>query len=721
MRLDWQRRAVIFFAAFLLILSAVLVFFAIREAEREKLLKEKEIEAERQRLAETIDTRASSLVGEAESRVLEAVEKTRGEAGAGEPSQAIALLKDSLTDIPLVSEVFVVDDESQIAFLDAKPLYLLPGEKRGPKEIVRSLVNDERWKQAEAAEFRLNDQSRAAALYGTLAARTADPDLDALFLNRQARCYAKSGQHEKALASYGRQLEIGLPDLASEGIPLEVTALFQIGNIHLQRGQGAEAAEAFIELYQGLVETRWPLTRAQFFSFKKLTEDRFQTAVGELDASLRAERDTRLEELKKRETKQLAWTGILEKVGERIIPRMRLEALDLNADSGSFLRIAEAADSGSLLVSFFSPDKNTMFGLIIDPQALADGLFPPGSGQPGPEGGWSIAVVDESGKPVASRGLVSPGTSEKSTEPQLVFRGAFTDSFPPWKIDIYRSGAGAAEKEFRMRRAVYVLSLAAVIAALFFGGYLAIRSTARELKLAKLKSDFTATVSHEFRTPLTSIRYMAELLQRGRVRDEGRKQEYYETITGESERLSRLVENLLDFSKIEAGMKEYRFEETDIAALVADVASRFRQQAALKNFSLETEIKDGIPVIPADKDSLARAVLNLLDNAVKYSGGNPRVILRIWSGDEVISIQVEDHGIGISKSEQKKIFEKFYRSESALESDVKGSGIGLPLVEHVVRAHGGKVLLESEPDKGTRVTIRLPVRRPEEKKEGKNG
>jgi signal transduction histidine kinase/tetratricopeptide (TPR) repeat protein len=721
MRLDWQRRAVILFAAFLLILSAVLVFFAVREAEREKLLKEREIEAERQRLIETIDARAKALVGEAEGRVFEAIEKVQAEAGVAEPFPSAILLKIPFSDIALVSEVFVVDDKEQIIFFVDRPLYLLPGEKRRPREIGRTLENNERWKQAEAAEFRLNDHSRAAALYGALATGTADPALDALFLNRQARCYAKSGQHEKALVSYTRQLEIGLPDLASEGIPLEVTALFQIGNILLQSGQRAEAAEAFLDLDQGLVETRWPLTRDQFFSFKKLAEGRIQTAVGELEAPLRAEWDGRLEDIKKREAKQLAWTGILEKVGQRIIPRMRLEAHDPNADSRSFLRIAEPADSGSLLVSFFSLDKNAVFGLIIDPQALADGLFPPSSGQPGPEGGWSIAVVDESGKPVASRGLVSPGTSEKSTEPQLVFRGAFTDSFPPWKINIYRSGAGAAEKEFRMRRAVYVLSLAAVIAALFFGGYLAIRSTARELKLAKLKSDFTATVSHEFRTPLTSIRYMAELLQRGRVRDEGRKQEYYETITGESERLSRLVENLLDFSKIEAGMKEYRFEETDIAALVADVAGRFRQQAALKNFSLETEIKDGIPVIPADKDSLARAVLNLLDNAVKYSGGNPRVILRIWSGDEVISIQVEDHGIGISKSEQKKIFEKFYRSESALESDVKGSGIGLPLVEHVVRAHGGKVLLESEPDKGTRVTIRLPVRRPEEKKEGKNG
>jgi signal transduction histidine kinase len=201
---------------------------------------------------------------------------------------------------------------------------------------------------------------------------------------------------------------------------------------------------------------------------------------------------------------------------------------------------------------------------------------------------------------------------------------------------------------------------------------------------------------------------MAELLQRGRVRDDARKQQYYETITGESERLSRLVENLLDFSKIEAGVKEYRMEETDIAALAADVIGRFRQQAAFKDFTLETEIADGLPLIRADKDALGRALLNLLDNAVKYSGGNPCVTLRVWSGEDAVNFQVEDLGIGIAKAEQKKIFEKFYRSESALQSSVKGSGIGLPLVEHVVRAHGGKVLLESEPGKGTRVTIGLP-------------
>jgi signal transduction histidine kinase len=699
MRLDWQRRAVILFSVFLLVLSVTLVFFALREAEREKLLKEREIEGARQQLIETIDGRASSLISEAENRFLEAARKLP--VGA-EPAQAVAALKGPLGDIPLVSEAFFVDDKDQVVFLGARPLFLLPGEEQKSREIGRSLENDERWKRAEAAEFRLSDYSQAAAIYQELAARTADPALDALLLNRLARCYTKSGQQEKALGAYRRQLQIGLPDIASDGIPLEITALYQIGNIHLHRGQRTEAAGAFLDLYQGLLGSKWPLTKDQFLSFRKLAEERFGNAVGELDAALRADWEGRLQDLKKIEGERLAKTGILEKVRERIIPRMRLEASEMDAESGRFLRIAEPVDSGLLLASFIPLDRNTMLGLLLDPQTLAGGLFPPDSGKPKPEEGWSVAIVDESRKVVAGQGLISPETPEKSGEPKRVFTGAFADSFPPWAIEIHQSGGGAAERQFRLRRTIYILSLAAVIAALFFGGFLAIRSTAKELRLAKLKSDFTATVSHEFRTPLTSIRYLAELLQRGRVPDEARKQQYYETITGESERLSKM-------------------EETDIANLAADVAGRFRQQAAFKDFTLETEIEEGLPIIPADKDSLARAVFNLLDNAVKYSGGNPRVVLRAWSGEDAVNIQVEDHGIGISKPEQKKIFEKFYRSESALESDVKGSGIGLPLVQHVVRAHGGKVLLESEPGKGTRVTIRLPVRRPEEKKEGENG
>ena len=363
---------------------------------------------------ETIDGRAKSLIGEAESRVLEAAKKG---------------LKESLADLPLVSDVFLVDDKNQVVFLGPKPLFLLPGEKQRSREIARSLENDERWKRAEAAEFRLNDQSLAAALYQDLAAKPADPAQDALILNRLARCYMKLGQLEKALAAYRQQLQIGLSDLTSEGIPLEITALYQIGNVLLLRGRKAEAAGAFLELYQGLLDAKWALSRSQFESFGKLAEDRFQTAVGGLDASLRADWDGRLQDLKKTEAERLDKTGLLEKGRERIIPRMRLEARETDADSGRFLRIAEPMDSGLLLASFLPLDTNTMLGLLLDPQALAGGLFPQTSGKPEPEEGWSVAIVDESGKVVVGQGLVSPEVSEESGGPPLVFPGAFAASF----------------------------------------------------------------------------------------------------------------------------------------------------------------------------------------------------------------------------------------------------------------------------------------------------
>jgi signal transduction histidine kinase len=228
------------------------------------------------------------------------------------------------------------------------------------------------------------------------------------------------------------------------------------------------------------------------------------------------------------------------------------------------------------------------------------------------------------------------------------------------------------------------------------------------LKLAKLKSDFVSTVSHEFRTPLTSIRYLADLLQRGRVRKEDRKQQYYETITQEGERLSRLIENILDFSKIEAGVKEYEFAETDAAEMCRDVISRFQHQVSPQEFAIESEVSEELPQIYADKEALSRALFNLLDNAMKYSGDSRRISLRAWPDESNIFIEVEDKGVGIAREEQQRVFEKFYRSDTIHESSIKGSGIGLTIVDHIVKAHGGEVCLESELGKGTKVRLRLP-------------
>jgi signal transduction histidine kinase len=161
-------------------------------------------------------------------------------------------------------------------------------------------------------------------------------------------------------------------------------------------------------------------------------------------------------------------------------------------------------------------------------------------------------------------------------------------------------------------------------------------------------------------------------------------------------------------------MKEYQFEKTDVAALVKNVASRFKEHTKGKDYALKTEMSDRMPAIPVDEEAISRALDNLLDNAVKYSGKSPKIYLRAWSLERNIFLEVQDNGAGISKEDQKQVFKKFYRSGRLEEKVVRGSGIGLTIVEHIVRAHKGEVLLESAIGKGTKVTIKLPIKREED-------
>jgi signal transduction histidine kinase len=147
---------------------------------------------------------------------------------------------------------------------------------------------------------------------------------------------------------------------------------------------------------------------------------------------------------------------------------------------------------------------------------------------------------------------------------------------------------------------------------------------------------------------------------------------------------------------------------TDMSELTGNVVSLFKKQASGKKFAMESEISHEMPKISVDKEAVSRALLNLLDNALKYSGENPKVIIRAWSDEKNVFLEVQDNGRGINKEEQRKVFEKFYRTDDVYESKVKGSGIGLNLVAHIVKGHGGEVALESDVGKGTKVTIKLP-------------
>ena len=284
----------------------------------------------------------------------------------------------------------------------------------------------------------------------------------------------------------------------------------------------------------------------------------------------------------------------------------------------------------------------------------------------------------------------------------------FDPPFSNWKAAIGLKDTNIDE----LARNSFLHSAGATVLVLVFllGGIaLTIRATDREARLAQAKSTFVANVSHELKTPLSLISLFSEILELGRVNSEEKKTEYYRIIRHESRRLNKTIDNILDFSRIEAGRKTYQLVDGDMAEVIDNVLSTHRYQIINSGFDVQTDIQRDLPSVLIDRDAMAQAISNLLDNAIKYSGKVKQVSITAKVLGTDLSIEIADHGVGISRAEQPKVFEKFYRVGNGLVHDVKGSGLGLALVKHIVEAHSGTVSVESDVGKGSRFTILLPL------------
>src|SRR5215469_2598106 len=288
---------------------------------------------------------------------------------------------------------------------------------------------------------------------------------------------------------------------------------------------------------------------------------------------------------------------------------------------------------------------------------------------------------------------------------------ASMDVFPDVVFAIKYPGTTIDEISARLLRYNYLV-LAALSIVLAGGIFLTYRNISREMNLARLKSDFVANVSHELRTPLALIRLYAETLELGRLTAQEKYQEYFRIIREESERLTALINNILDFSRIEAGRKEYEFKETNLAELIRTTLDSYRFQIEQNGFAFEENIAGDIPPVNVDREAIARSLLNLVNNALKYSKDQKFIGVSLYRANGSVKLEVRDKGIGIPPAEQEKIFEKFYRCGDPLVHNIKGSGLGLSLVRHIARAHGGEVLVESAPEKGSKFTIALPLDSP---------
>jgi signal transduction histidine kinase len=610
---------------------------------------------------------------------------------------------------PLVEEVFISENYEKILFPLAKLLFLPDGSTQSLSSPSRTSAPARKVPDGQQLEFQQKKYRQALASYQKDLEQTSDPQIKGELLSSIARVQKKSALFRDATNTYEVITRDYSNILTAGGVPLGLAAQSEISSLLMTTGDTLSAVKIISDLYKDLINRRWMLERAQYDFFLQHLNESInnifsQARLTEPIQSYQSDFTV----LKAEEQNQ-------RKITERLLAFQENAAADLKAkvapdmeESQSSARrftleVGEHTYLVSLLGQYTRNESrgNEIRGLLLNADYLRDSVLYQilESNANSEKISWIVKGRDE-------KAILK---SENSPSGSITVRTNFEGGFPPWFVELYQYDPDLFDKFLFSRRGIYFFAFILLAGILLFGLILTNRTIAHELELSKMKSDFVSTISHEFKSPLSSIRQLAEMLQSGRVPSEDRRQEYYDVLVEQSERLTLLIDNILDFAKIEEGRKKFDFQLLDIGSLLRQIVSVIQDQVRHKDFVIQLEIEKPLPIIKADRESITQAITNLIDNAVKYSGEARNIIIRAFAEGQYLIITVKDFGIGIKKEETDKIFERFYRGGDELTRTVKGSGLGLTLVKQIVEAHHGKVLVESEPGHGSTFSVKLPV------------
>lgn len=319
-----------------------------------------------------------------------------------------------------------------------------------------------------------------------------------------------------------------------------------------------------------------------------------------------------------------------------------------------------------------------------------------------------IAVLDDTAKPVAqSRAQFQANWKHPFVATEI------GDSLPHWEIAAYLINPAQLTEAARTAKLTLSLLIATLVIAITVGGWLVVHALKKELHLARQKTDFVSNVSHELKTPLTSIRMFSELLAEQRVSDPAKQRSYLNIITAETARLTRLINNVLDFSRMERGEKKYNFRDANLAGILRDTVESYRPHLENSGFKIDCLLPVSELPINGDTDAIAQVIVNLLSNAEKYSNGEKKITVEASRREGPLpcaEVKILDRGNGVPRGCEEKIFEKFYRAHDSLASGIQGSGLGLTLARQIARAHGGDVIYEPRQGGGSCFCLRLPLK-----------
>ncbi len=522
-----------------------------------------------------------------------------------------------------------------------------------------------RFNQTEKLEFQ--GGAEGALLAYKEMARSATPAVRAGALLRLARVDRRAGRWGDALTAYRQLAQIGR--IAIDGMPADLLARRATCSVFLESGREQELAQEAAALEADLLAGRWILDQPAW----KLTARQLEQWTGHA-LPLAAERQ--------------AFSAVADRLWDewQRNPADRFPASSRRLMVGEQTLVWRAAGAEASVTA-------------ISPSVLHTWMERAGQGDPA--AGDRLSLLSVSGRLLAG--------SQPPSGPAVVKMPA-SETGLPWTLVLSPGDSSRQAQEFAGRRRLLSLGLVAIVLLLGGGSYVLWRVIQRELAMARLQTDFVSTVSHEFRTPLASLRHVTELMQEDDDLPPERRRSFYQSLGRNTERLHRLVESLLDFARMEGGRKPYDLHPLDAGELATRIVADFRKEVGPRGFTVDLDVEaPGALPLRADAASLTNALWNLLDNAVKYSADGRTIRVSVRRHPAGVAIAVRDDGLGIPHHEQKEIFRRFVRGEKASRLGIKGTGLGLAMVSHIVRAHGGTIELESEEGAGSTFRLVLPA------------
>jgi len=595
----------------------------------------------------------------------------------------------------MVHGVFYVDQES-VKMLRDRLQYLPKSEfKKGHFDnLLASIELEAGWKY----EYQDRDIKRALSFYQGLMPDLSDDYSKAVAMNSIARLYRKAGDLEMTVKSYELLSQEYGDYRINKSMPLGLIADAELAPLLLEQGDTVRAIQVEYQIAQNLINQKWELDAVSYslFSIKALE------FIHELRGHLSSRHEVLMMQLDslhdKREILQLETRNLLS---------LRLKISEILSDriDGNKLidveRWNEIIGGTNYLISIHRANDNAFWCLLISTDELLDIYVNPHLRVVSDNGRWYWLIENLQGETLAS--------TEEDIDRTDYVEMSFPAGLPAWTMLAIAKPLSPFQSFFQSGQGVYLFIFLFIGAVLIMGSLFIMYSINRELQITRMKSDFVATVSHEFKSPITAIRQITEMLQSGRVPDE-RRDKYYAVMLQQGARLTHLIDNILDFSSIERGKRVYVFEETDVGELLQNIVGRYEKRIEDKDFVINLAIFPDLPKVNVDSEAMRQVLYNLLDNAVKYSGSANVIDICVEQNNGTIITSIRDYGIGISKEEQGKIFERFYRAGNKQTHQIKGSGIGLSLVKKIIEAHGGRTQVESAPGKGSTFYLHLPVR-----------